>query len=124
MTKLNQQILELIKQSDGHLSAEQAFLLAKNKGIDVSMASIYRILTKLAEENYINKFSVPGRADIFDKTTSCHGHLRCKVCGKIKDIHIDNFEETLRKQTGINNIENYNLCIDYICDDCLKNKNK
>lgn len=112
----------MIKNSDGHLTAEQAFLMAKNQNINISMASIYRVLTKLAEEGYIRRISLKDKPDIFDKTLQNHAHLVCKECGKIKDININNFEDILCKQTGLKNIENYNLCIDYICDDCLKNK--
>ena len=120
MTKLNQEILEMIRCSDGHLSAEDAFLLAKKKNIDVSMASIYRILSKLAEDGYIRKISIPNQADIFDKTIENHEHLVCKVCGKVKDIHINNLEDVLIKATNLKKIDNYSLCIDYICDNCNK----
>ena len=124
MTKLNQQILELVKESEGHMTAEQAFLSAKSKNINISMASIYRILTKLADEGYIQKISIPGQADIFDRTIGSHGHLKCKVCGKIKDIKLINFESILSKETGIENIDNYNLCIDYVCEECSRKVKK
>ena len=125
MTKLNQAILDMIINSEGHLTAEEAFLLAKKKQVNVSMASIYRILSKLAEEGYIKKISIPGGADIFDKTLENHEHLVCKVCGKVKDIHIDNLNKLLTKETGLKEIDNYSLCIDYVCEDCKKKgKNK
>ena len=123
MTKLNQTILDMILNSDGHLTAEEAFLLAKEKKINVSMASIYRILSKLAEEGYIKKISIPGGADIFDKTLENHEHLVCKVCGKVKDIHIDNLNKLLIKETGLKEIDSYSLCIDYVCEDCKKRIN-
>ena len=55
MTKLNQQILDMINSSNGHLTAEEAFLLAKKKKIEISLASTYRILNKLVKEGLINK---------------------------------------------------------------------
>ena len=47
MTKLNQKILQLIQESNGHLNATEVFLLAREKGIDVSLSSTYRILNSL-----------------------------------------------------------------------------
>ena len=120
MTNLNKKILEMIRNSEGHLTAEQAFLLAKSQDINVSMASIYRILSKLADEGYIKKISIPGQVDLFDKTITAHAHLKCKKCGKVKDLHLDNFEHILCQETGIAEIDDYSLCIDYICEDCLK----
>lgn len=122
MTKLNKQILDMLTNSDGHLTAEQTFIMAKKSGIDVSMASIYRILTKLASEGYISKIQIPGQPDVFDKTNNQHGHLRCTSCGNIMDIHLDSFDNILGKATGIKDIIGYSLCIDYICDNCKKRR--
>ena len=125
MTKKNQAILQMIKESEGHLTAEQALVLAKEKNIDVSVASIYRILGKLADEGYIKRIKVAGGNDIFDKTLEEHEHLICTMCGKVKDIHIANLRKTLISQTGLDEISSYNLCIDYVCEDCKKRmKNK
>lgn len=120
MTKLNKQILDLIKESEGHLTAEQAFLLAKNKGIDVSMASVYRILGKLADEGLIRRIHVADKPDIFDKTISEHEHIICSKCGKVTDIHINDFKKILVENTGLNDIDSFSLCINYVCDECKK----
>lgn len=120
MTKLNQELLEMIRNSDGHLTAEQAFLMAKEKNIKVSMASVYRILTKLNEEGYISKFTNQDKVDVFDKTTEDHEHLVCTKCGKVSDLHIKDFKKILIDECGVKNFDSYNLCINYICDECKK----
>lgn len=123
MTNLNQKILEMIKNSEGHLTAEEAFLLAKKKKINVSMASIYRILGKLVDGGLIKKISIPGKPDLFDKTLDEHEHLVCKKCGKVVDIHIKNLKKKLEKEIGMQ-ISDYELMIDYICKDCRKKESK
>ena len=123
MTKLNQKILEMIRDSEGHLTAEQVFLLAKKKKTNVSMASVYRILGKLVDEGYINKFSVAGKPDVFDKTLQDHEHLICSKCGKVTDIHIPKLKDKLSKQTKID-IETFSLSINYVCEDCKKKEKK
>lgn len=123
MTNLNQSILEMVRNSEGHLTAEEAFLLAKKKKIDVSMASIYRILGKLADDGLIRRFSVSGGADVFDKTLDEHEHLICSKCGKVKDIHIKDLKKKLIKEVGVE-ISDYELSINYICDDCKKKEER
>lgn len=119
MTKLNQQILDMLNNSSGHLTAEDTFLLAKKKKIKVSMASIYRILNKLYDEGLINKVTIPGQVDIFDKTKGSHEHLLCDKCGKVLDINIKNIKGYLEKNTN-EKIDKYDLCIHYTCAECRK----
>lgn len=123
MTNLNQNILQMIRNSEGHLTAEEAFLLAKKKKIDVSMASIYRILGKLADEGLISRFSVAGKPDVFDKTLDEHEHLVCSKCGKVKDIHISDLKKKLVKEIGVE-ISDYELTINYVCEDCTKKEER
>ena len=107
----------MIRDSEGHLTAEQAFLLAKKKKINVSIASIYRILGKLADDGYIKRICVAGAPDIFDKTLSDHEHMICSRCGKVSDIHIADFKKMLEKKIGIE-ISEYDLSIKYVCKEC------
>lgn len=119
MTKLNQQILDMVKEHHGHLTAQEAFILAKSKNIDVSVASVYRILANLADEGYINRISIPSKADVFDRSCVQHGHMICDKCGKIVDVEFTNLKEILTKQTGVE-VNTYDLCIHYVCDSCKK----
>lgn len=123
MTSLNQNILEMIRNSEGHLTAQDAFLLAKKKKINISMASIYRILGKLADEGLIKRISVSGKSDIFDKTLIEHEHLICSKCGKVSDIHIKDFRKKLTKEIGVE-INDYELVINYVCEHCRKKEKK
>lgn len=119
MTELNQKILEMLRSSEGHLTADEAFFLAKKKKINVSLASIYRILTNLSDQNLIKRISVPGHNDVFDKTNTEHGHFVCLKCGKVKDIEIKNIKEFLERNIK-EDFKSFNLSINYVCDECKK----
>lgn len=121
MTNLNKQILEMIQSSEGHLTAEEAFMLAKKKHINVSMASIYRILNKLYEEGLINKVSTEDGPDIFDKTINEHGHLVCDVCGGIIDFEILPIKKVINKEVK-EDIKSIDLKLHYICEKCKSKK--
>lgn len=117
--KLSQQVLEILNNSQGHMSAEQMYLHCANNGIKGSVASIYRVLRKLAEDGYIRRVSIPGQPDFFDKTLNEHEHLICTCCGKVKDIKIDSLRKSIEENLN-RNIESYELCIKYVCDECLE----
>ena len=119
MTELNQKILKMLQDSDGHLTADEAFFLARKKKINVSLASIYRILTNLADQKYIKRINVPGHNDVFDKTNTEHGHFVCLKCGKVKDIKLNNIRSYLERNVN-EDFESFNLTINYVCKECKK----
>lgn len=121
MTKLNQKILQLIQESDGHLNATDAFLLAREKGIDVSLSSMYRILNSLYEKGYISKFTAEDKVDVYDKTLSDHSHLICEKCGKVTDLHLNDLKKVLCDRLQ-QDITGYRLNITYICEECQRKK--
>ncbi len=119
MTKLNRQILEMMQNSKGHMTAEEAFLLAKRKNIDVSLASMYRILNRLTEDGLLTKVSMDGQPDVFDKTVREHGHLVCDVCGEIVDFEIGNIKEIINEEVN-EDIKTIDLKLHYVCAKCRK----
>ncbi len=119
MSKLSTELLQIINQSHRHMTAEEVFLLCKERGIKISLASVYRILGKLTEEGSIRKISVVGQTEMFDKSISDHAHLICTCCGDIKDVFIDEFKEELEKITGVP-VDSYDLNIRYRCEKCRR----
>ena len=117
MTDLNRQILDMIQNSDGHLSASEAFDLARSQGIDVSLSSMYRILNSLYEKGYISKFITEDKIEVYDKTLSEHGHMICEKCAKAADINLNNFKKVLSKELKCD-VTAYKRTISYICPSC------
>lgn len=119
MAQLNEQILTMLNKSEGHLTAEEAFIMAKNKNMRVSFASIYRVLGKLSEEGKIKRLLIPGHPDVFDKTTYDHVHMVCEKCGKVKDVDSKKIKDVLSGCID-EKFDSYNLTLNYICKDCKK----
>lgn len=119
MAQLNEQILTMLNKSEGHLTAEEAFIMAKNKNLRVSFASIYRVLGKLSEEGKIQRLLVPGHPDVFDKTVKEHSHMVCSNCGKVKDIDSSKIKNALIKSIN-EDFNSFNLTINYVCKECRK----
>ena len=123
MTKKQKQLLELIRKERKHLTAEEIFLLAKSSNMNISLASTYRILNVFVEEKQLRKVSNIYKQDAYDIWIDEHEHLVCSRCGKVSDIQIKDFKKILSEYINVE-IDDYDLCIHYICDDCKKEENK
>lgn len=118
MTRYAKMILDIINNSSDHLTAEQIYLILKNKNEKVVLATVYNNLAALYKEGLIRKVLVEGSTDHYDRVKR-HDHLVCKNCGKIMDITLDDLTATLQKQLGFN-IDSYDLRVNYFCEDCRK----
>ncbi len=119
MTKYSKQILELINQSNGHMTAEQLFLELKKKEPRVVQATVYNNLNTLCQKGMVRKLSVAGSPDRYDKIHR-HDHLICKKCGELSDITFRDITGDLEKQLG-EGIISYDLNIFYLCPKCRGN---
>lgn len=119
MTKLANELLNIIRNSERHMTAEELFLQCKNDNIRISLASVYRNLGTMAEDGLIKKVSIPGESDRYDKTMIPHGHLICKKCKQVKDTHVRDLQHILEMSVG-SEIDSYDLCIYYVCPECRR----
>lgn len=121
MSKQRDLILNIIRNSQEHLTAEQLFLLAKQKLPSIAMATVYNNLKALDESGCIRRLHISGSADRFDKSIVPHEHLICSNCGKITDAKIEGLQEVLEKNLNIL-IESYELNLQYTCKECMEQK--
>lgn len=119
MTKQRRLILEILRNSHSHLTAEQVFERAKVAMPGIVRATIYNNLNALTLSRTIKRVKVFDGADSFDANTAPHDHLTCEVCGKLQDVILPNIKQTLEKKTGLH-ITDYELNLHYVCDECQK----
>lgn len=121
MTKNAGYILEIINNAESHLTAEQIYLLLKEKNKSAAQATVYNNLSFLYKQGMIRKISAGGYPDRYDKMVK-HDHLFCRKCGKLSDICLEDLTEQIQGQIEVPMIS-YDLKIYYICDECLKKEN-
>lgn len=119
MTKNARCILEIINSSKEHLTAEQIYLRLQEKNPKAVLATVYNNLSSLYEQGLIRKVSVSGYPDRYDATKP-HDHLVCKKCGRLSDIKLPDLTKQLQQQLDVPMLS-YDLQINYICTECLKN---
>lgn len=121
-TKLGKELYDLIQASDGHMTADQIHTELKNEGVKMGIATVYRNLNALYEQNLINRVRHPELGFIYDKNTHDHYHFRCVKCDRIQDVEIPYQSEThklVEDSLGVVVIS-HDMNFEGICADCLK----
>ena len=118
MTKYEKEIFAIVRASCEHLTAEQIFRRLKEIYPNVVLATVYNNLNRLLEAGLIQKVSVEGMPDRFDRAAK-HDHLVCRRCGTLADITFDDLTESLRQQLG-EEFSYYDLKVYYLCPECRK----
>ena len=116
MRKYAELILELVNQSEGHMTAEQLFLKLKKTEPKVVQATVYNNLNALCQKGLIRKLSMENTPDRYD-IISKHDHLVCRKCGTLSDINFEDLTANLEKQLG-EGILSYDLKVFYLCPKC------
>lgn len=118
MTKNGKMILEIIRESEDHMTAEQIFMKAKEISPRIVLATVYNNLNSLVSEGLVRRIKLDGSPDRYDTNTR-HDHLICDGCGKLTDIHLEDLSGELERELGTR-VVSYDLNIHYLCDECRK----
>ncbi len=92
-SKQRDTILEIIKNTKSHPSADVVYNAARKIIPNISLGTVYRNLSKLVEEKLIIKLDISAEAEHFDGNTNPHYHIVCAECGSIYDIDAAPFAE-------------------------------
>ncbi len=79
-------ILDILKQSRAHPTAEELFALVQERMPTVARGTVYRNLGRLADSGEIIRFATPTGTYRFDYPHFSHSHAVCTVCGAVVDI--------------------------------------
>ena len=85
-TKQRQLILEAVRATNSHQTADELFQMIRRKLPTISLATVYRNLNFLSEIGEIRKLAMPGMPDRFDWRMDPHDHMVCDTCGQVVDF--------------------------------------
>lgn len=106
-----------------HPTADDVYDAIHAECPNISRATVYRILNRLAEHGEILKVRVNSGADHFDHQVFPHYHVTCSVCGKMSDVdlpYIDGLEREVGAASGYR-ITGYSIQFDGLCPACSRN---
>ena len=75
----------LVDRTD-HPTADMVYTAIREVYPNISLGTVYRNLTLLAQQGEIIKISCGENSDRFDARTSAHYHFICEECGRVDDL--------------------------------------
>lgn len=87
----------LLEHEDDHLSAEDVYMLVKEKYPEIGLATVYRTLELLTELKVVDKINFGDGVSRYDLrqegAAHFHHHLVCIECGSVDEIQEDLLED-------------------------------
>ncbi len=93
-------ILDLFENSDvRHLTAEDVYKLLMNEGMEIGLATIYRVLTQFEQAGILMRHHFESGKAVFELNQGGHhDHLVCIQCAHVEEFYDAEIE---RRQTKI-----------------------
>ena len=116
-------ILQKIRGSHIHPTAEWVYQELKNEYPDLSLGTVYRNLTRFKEDGTIRSLGVINGQEHFDGELNAHDNFLCVECGQILDLARPAFlEESIEhlEKTGNLVVRSYDLLLRGTCPACCK----
>src|SRR3954468_4581726 len=114
----------LLENEEAHLSAEDVYLLVKEKAPEIGLATVYRTLELLTELKVVDKINFGDGVSRFDLrqegAAHFHHHLVCIECGAVDEIQEDLLEdvEAIVERRWRFKIKDHRLTFHGICYRC------
>ena len=108
-------ILEVLERcGDMHVSAEDVYKILIKQGEEISLATIYRVLTQFEAAGLVKRHNFEGGFAVYELDRGGHhDHIMCVVCGKVVEFNdelIEQRQHEIAKKHGFE-IEDHSLVI-------------
>ena len=116
-------ILNCVRSTDAHPSADWVFEHVKQQVPDISLATVYRNLALFKEQGLINSLGTVNGVERFDGNTEPHVHFICTQCGGVQDLPEISVPEELNSAVARSSggrVDNCQLSFTGICGECRK----
>jgi Fur family ferric uptake transcriptional regulator len=92
-------VLDLFQGSKvRHMTAEDVYRLLMDEGLDVGLATIYRVLTQFEQAGLLKRHHFEGGKSIFELNEGDkHDHIVCVNTGRVVEFHDAEIEKRILK---------------------------
>ena len=116
-TRSQTQVLELLKQLEKAISAQELHLQLRQQNISVGLATVYRALESLKLEGIVQVRTLPSGESLYSLAQADTHHLTCLRCGdsiEVDECPVHSLEhhlnESHRFQIFYHTLEFFGLC--------------
>ena len=115
-------ILQQLRQSKAHPSAETLYQLLKPEIPDLSMGTVYRNLNIFRQQGLVISVATVNGVERFDGNTAPHVHFICNDCGAVIDLESMEIPDSLpqaAENCGGGRVSGCTLSFNGKCRECL-----
>lgn len=103
-----------------HMSADDLYRLLIQEGLDIGLATVYRVLTQFEQAGLLKRHHFEGGKAVFELNQGGHhDHLVCLECGHVEEFYdgeIESRQERIARERGFS-IRDHSLSL---YADCTK----
>ncbi len=121
-SKQRDAIIDFLSSRTDHPTADIVYVNIRKQFPNISLGTVYRNLSLLAQLGEIQKISTGTGADRFDWNTTPHYHFICTDCGSVIDLEVDalNIIKDISSISFDGQIEGHVAYFYGKCPECLK----
>jgi Fur family transcriptional regulator, ferric uptake regulator len=121
-------ILDVLETSDKrHMSAEDVYRALLERGEEIGLATVYRVLTQFEQAGLVARHHFEGGQSVFELNRGGHhDHLVCIKCGRVVEFlepAIEERQQAIARYHGFT-IDDHSLVIYGVCPRCHEARGK
>jgi Fe2+ or Zn2+ uptake regulation protein len=120
LTRQREVVLQVIREANEHLTANEIFDKAKRLLPTISFATVYNSLRFLKDAGHIAEISFGSGASRFDRKLTRHDHAICNNCGRLVDLELDFPSELVQTAATVSKFtpESLEFTLRGLCPEC------
>lgn len=91
-SRQREMIKDFLKTRHDHPTADVVYMNVRRQNPNISLGTVYRNLSLLADIGEIQRLRLGDGTDHFDADTSPHYHFICTKCGSVIDLKMESIE--------------------------------
>ena len=118
-------ILDYLRKSKAHPSAETIYTDLKAEIPDLAMGTVYRNLTLFKEKGMVSSVATVSGVERFDANTDPHVHFICQGCDAVIDLNDMEVPEALSQLAAKccgGSVDGCQLSFTGLCHECINNE--
>ncbi|QEY26077.1 ferric iron uptake transcriptional regulator [Neisseria zalophi] len=121
-------ILDLFETyAEAHLSAEDVYRILLDEGIEIGVATIYRVLTQFEQAGILLRHHFETGKAVYELNKGDHhDHIVCVKCGKVTEFHnreIEQLQDKIAEENGYQVVD-HALYMYGVCSDCQQKRKR
>ncbi len=121
-SKQREMIKDFLMSRKDHPTADVVYMNVRQQNPSISLGTVYRNLTLLADIGEIQRLRLGDGVDHFDADISKHYHFICSHCGRVIDLEMEDIDSVMEiaGQRFNGRILGYTTYFNGLCEDCTK----